>query len=441
MIFYWLFLCLAPFQDHPIFGATLFQAGFLPITPIKVAGVLSIVAAVLDPKPRYAAGQLSSPVGPLYAVFALYPLLSTLCTGKGVPGASLSALLSFSMLLIATRALVCTPQRLLGSVRVLVFAEAAGTLWLFKQYYILHWDIPVGPSSDANYEALALVMVLPLAVFLVLSDSSRLSRVAAILILPLIFFGLVVSQSRGGLLALAVMGVLVWLRCRRKAVMLAGFLLALLLGVVLGPTATWRRFQEIRVTGEAETGAEVSTRTRVELWRGGIAMIRANPVFGVGLDRFKLMVGRYNPKLYDVIDQNYIAHNTYVQLAAEGGLPTLALFLASGLAGIGRLRKCECLVETDSRLRLLATAMRLGIYSFGVAGLFLTAQFQKEFWLYVFLSSNVFEMATAEERDRRGREIRTANGFLNGESTPRLSPPGNYSSASCQPSGWSQTDA
>ena len=46
-------------------------------------------------------------------------------------------------------------------------------------------------------------------------------------------------------------------------------------------------------------------------------MMEAHPVLGVGLDQFKLVEYHYNP----VLDDFKVAHNTYVQLGAEGGYP------------------------------------------------------------------------------------------------------------------------
>jgi O-antigen ligase len=142
------------------------------------------------------------------------------------------------------------------------------------------------------------------------------------------------------------------------------------------------------------------------LWRGGLAMIRSNPISGVGLDRFKKLVGDYNPKLYSVIDRNYIAHNTYVQLGAEGGLPTLALFIASIVLAAANFRKCELKAGRDRELAQIAASMRLGLYSYAVAACFLTAQFEKALWIYVFVSPNLCEIAAAEVH--RAKEDRAA---------------------------------
>ena len=68
--------------------------------------------------------------------------------------------------------------------------------------------------------------------------------------------------------------------------------------------------------------------SRLELARAGLHMMEAHPVFGIGLDQFKSVEFHYNPLLAVVEPNPHIAHNTYVQLGAEGGIPTLALYLA-----------------------------------------------------------------------------------------------------------------
>ena len=53
----------------------------------------------------------------------------------------------------------------------------------------------------------------------------------------------------------------------------------------------------------------------------GDAMIAAHPILGIGLDRFKADSLQYNPAIYSVSKSVYIAHDTYIQIAAEEGLP------------------------------------------------------------------------------------------------------------------------
>jgi O-antigen ligase len=407
MIFYYAFLLLTPFQDHPKLGAELLSLGFTPVTPIKIAGLMIVVVAFFAARPDDAALRQSTAMPLLYAGFALFPVLTTIVAQRGSAGASISALLSFAMLLIATRSLVCTRERLVTSLRVLLFSEAIGSLWLYKQYYIEHWLQPNGPSSDGNYEALALVMLLPIAVHMFRFDESRFWRLFALWSIPVMGYGVLVAQSRGGLLAMVLIGLVGWFHSRRKGVTMLLFVAVAGAMLAFGPQAMWDRVRQVKVSGQAETGAEVSTRTRIELWRGGLRMIEQNPIFGVGLENFKPLVGKYNPALYSVIDQNYIAHNTYIHLAAEGGLPTLILFLATLLSSTSKFRAAQR--ETapgGARLSDLALSMRIGMYAYFAAAFFISAQFQKEMWVFVFIAPNLHEIAAAETA--RWKEVKPA---------------------------------
>ena len=68
--------------------------------------------------------------------------------------------------MFATNLLISTQNRLQMTIRVIVLVETFASTWLYKQYYIYHWPRPLGPSADPNYEALSLVMTVPLAIWL-----------------------------------------------------------------------------------------------------------------------------------------------------------------------------------------------------------------------------------------------------------------------------------
>jgi O-antigen ligase len=397
MFFYYLFLLLAPFQDHPKLGAVLFDFGFIPVTPIKVVGILMVAAALLAPRPANAARPIPTAIPGVYAAFLGFPLFGAIVRGQPPPAASLSALVSYGLLLIATRRLIATRERARNSIRVLVLAEAIGTLWIFKQYYFLHWPRPVGPSSDENYEALSLVMALPLAIWLASRDEHRIWRRFGGACAPLLAFSVFVTQSRGGLLALLMLAAAGWLHCSRKLATMLFIVTVLGVDALLAPRGIWSRLQETQVWGSPASGPAVSTRARIELWKGGLSMMQTHPLLGVGLDRFKGAVGRYNPKVHEIAHSDYIAHNTYIQEGAEGGLPTLALFLALISLAMANCRDVERQQgKSEGGLIDLGSAMRLGLFAYTVGAFFLTAQFIKEFWLFVFLSHNLREIVAAD---------------------------------------------
>jgi putative inorganic carbon (hco3(-)) transporter len=392
MPFYYLFLLLAPFQEHPTLGIVLLEAGPIPITPTKLVGILMVIAAFLAPRPLRAAPRLSSAIPTLYMLFVLLPLVEVFGFGLPTPTRSLSALISYGLLIIATRRLVCTPDRLNNVLRVLVLAETIGSLWLYKQQYIEHIPNPHGPSSDSNYEALSLVMMLPLAVYLLSHDVKQIWRTISLICLPVLAFAVFVSQSRGGVVALGTLCLLGWIRSRRKLAMAVGGLVILAALALAVPDVTWSRFQQIQVTGRPQTGAEMSTRTRVELWRGGLRMIEAHPLFGIGLDQFRAQIGYYNPALYEVSNRTYIAHNTYIHIAAEEGLPILCLFMAMLRLASRNFRLAQR-SGPSNELSDVASSMKLGLIAYLIAAFFLSAQLEKTLWVFIALSQNLREIA------------------------------------------------
>jgi O-antigen ligase len=390
---YFLFLFLVPFQEHPILGAQLFHVGPFPMTPIKIVGILLVAATILAPRPRDAAPRPSAGILLLFAAFAMFQVLGSTLSSLSFPATDASTLLSFAILMFATNVLINTENRLQNTIRVIVLVETFASTWLYKQYYIYHWPRPLGPSADPNYEALSLVMTVPLAIWLASYDERNLWKWVGRLCTPVLAFAVFVSQSRGGLLALVVMAVLAWVNSQHKMRLVVGFVLAVGFMFVIGPGQMVKRLQQIQFQGQAETGAEVSTRARVELARAGIEMMVAHPVFGVGLGQFQAAEFHYNPLLISLEAHPHIAHNTYVQLGAEGGFPTLALYLAILGVTLATCRGAQKTPGVPDRTAALALAFQVGLIGIMVAEVFLTAQYIKEVWVFISLAPNLYTIA------------------------------------------------
>jgi len=71
-----------------------------------------------------------------------------------------------------------------------------------------------------------------------------------------------------------------------------------------------------------EQSLESSARSRIEIWKGAVKMIEHHPFFGVGYGLFSDLIGHYAPG-----SSGYDAHNSYLLIAAEMGIPTLIVFL------------------------------------------------------------------------------------------------------------------
>jgi O-antigen ligase len=150
---------------------------------------------------------------------------------------------------------------------------------------------------------------------------------------------IIFTFSRGALLALlagsgAVVGMVNPLGV---GVVGAGGLLARSYPQLL-PDAVRDRFGQTgtdgRMVGEDVEGQlDKSSAERLNLWRGGFAMIGQEPIVGMGLKTFARLSDVYAP---DPVEEGGArdAHNAYILTAAELGLPALFLMLAM-LIGIG----------------------------------------------------------------------------------------------------------
>jgi len=124
-----------------------------------------------------------------------------------------------------------------------------------------------------------------------------------------------------------------------------GGLLAAAAFPTLIPDSVRARMGESPLMGSFDPGREEPTSTldkssalRVVIWRGALRMIAAHPLQGVGVGRFGSEITEYADYQFGPEDPRD-AHNAYLLVAAEMGLPSAALLLLLFAAwGAGALR-------------------------------------------------------------------------------------------------------
>lgn len=392
MTLLYLMLFMNRFHNDPRVGGVLVELGPLIITPVKVVGLLAVFFALTAKRPQNAAVRQSDNLSVAFLAFCAIPVIELLLLRLPLPSDSISSLISLGLLLMTVRLLVTTEQRLVTTIRSVVLTSAFASLWVYRQHFLQHSSSPGGLEQDSNYEALTLVTGIPLALWLAANDSTSVWRRAGLASAILMGGAVVLTESRAGLIAAGIMGLSAIVHSRRKLLTITVVLAAATLTVMFAPAGLSERFHSIKFTGDATNGAELSTRTHVELARAGLNMIRSHPLLGIGLDQFKSVAPDYNPELLQVAGRSYIAHDTYVQMAAETGLLRLGLFLtmiALALANCRATRRCA-----NERVAALGLAMQLGLTAFCIACASVTAQYVVTFWLIIFLSRNLREIAS-----------------------------------------------
>jgi putative inorganic carbon (hco3(-)) transporter len=195
-----------------------------------------------------------------------------------------------------------------------------------------------------------------------------LLAVPTLLCLRVIMF----TGSRGALLGVAVAALFLGLVRARFAIV--GCLALALLAWAnpqYVPSIVAARFGILYDAGAAETAEDIaeafekSAAQRIIIWRGALDMIADNPVLGVGYGAFPYLIGRYTDNTARVGD----AHNVYLLIAAELGIPALLLFLL--LIGLA-FREAWRLYRRgeDPFLRGLGLGLAAGIVGLVVTGMF-----------------------------------------------------------------------
>ena len=127
------------------------------------------------------------------------------------------------------------------------------------------------------------------------------------------------------------------------------------------------------------------------MWRDSLGMIRAHPVFGVGLDAVAGDWQRWNLEAYRRFGLHSHFHSTPIQIAVECGLPALAvwIWLLAGYA-VFLTRKRSLSGEYDCFSRGLLLGALSGLAGFVLTGFlqynFGDAEAMVVFWLVMGLT-------------------------------------------------------
>jgi O-antigen ligase len=188
----------------------------------------------------------------------------------------------------------------------------------------------IGVFANPNELAYHLVVGVMLMLAARQATRRRAMKVLYLVLLVPLGFTIVLTQSRGGMLACGAVLLLWLLRSVKRAPVAVGTGIALACIWMLGPSATFERRMETSVA----FGEDVSARARIDAWRTGMNMAFERPLTGVGAGAFMVAWPEFAPGDAGPV---HTEHNTFVQLVAELGFPALGLFvfvLLSSILGV-----------------------------------------------------------------------------------------------------------
>lgn len=240
-----------------------------------------------------------------------------------------------------------------------------------------------GTMDDPNEFAAAMLTRIPLALELFLRDKRRWPRIVLAVVAGASVYGIVLSGSRSGLLALAVAFLLFVSNRKRKFRTFAIVIAVMALVFVVMPSSYQERMGLEPSTQET---AWASMHRRWTYQVLGIQLFQKHPVLGIGLDGFAVAYGRSVYRFLQDTHVERVAHNTYLEIAVGVGLTGLIPLLGILATSMLDVRKVAQKAARPSGVTAIAKGIFASLGGFLVACVFLSEQYEKTLWLLVALA-------------------------------------------------------
>lgn len=233
---------------------------------------------------------------------------------------------------------------------------------------------PGGMLAGNNELAVGLIMVLPWAYYLYQVAKYRWLRWALGFSMVSIAFGILGSQSRGALIALLAIALMLGLKGKHPIRTSLGLLLLLASAIAIMPDSWTDRMETISTFGE-----DRSAMSRVWTWQTLWNLALDRPLVGGGFRSDSAEVfAIYSPEMGrgTFSQDSFVAHSIYFQALGEHGFPGLIVYLSFGVwiwIAAGRLgKRTEGTPEFGTWVPLLMRMCQISLLGFAVGGAFLS---------------------------------------------------------------------
>ncbi|HEX8873307.1 MAG TPA: putative O-glycosylation ligase, exosortase A system-associated [Nitrosospira sp.] len=265
-------------------------------------------------------------------------------------------------------------------------------------------DMVLGPEGTFiggnNEIALALIMVIPLMHYLQTITPNiwvRHGLTVAMLLSALAALG---SYSRGALLAIAAMGLFLWLKSQHKVRIGLLLLLAIPPAVAFMPDKWTERMDTINTYEE-----DLSVQGRFNAWWMAYNLAKDRPIGGGFEVITPELFYRYAPNPEDI----HAAHSIYFQVLGEHGFPGLGLYL---ILGFLTWRTGSWIIRNTSKRQEyrwaldLATMIQVSLVGFAVGGTFLSLLY---FDVPYYLMGAMVATRVLVERELKAKTLSAVN--------------------------------
>lgn len=260
---------------------------------------------------------------------------------------------------------------------------------------------PDGTFIAGNtFLGLALVMVLPLLIYLAREEMRPWLRKILYITAALTLLSAVFTYSRGALVGLALVIPLLFLKSKKKFLVILIAIPLIYFGKDLVPEQLYKRTQTIETYEE-----DHSSMQRVRAWWVAWNIAKDNPLTGAGFEfEYSPRVDRwfsYMPSEYRRFGEStHSAHSIYFQVLGQHGFVAFTLFIGMILWCLLRLRQIREIARKSPEMLWIANyadGLQVGLVGYLACGAFLSSAYFDMMYLFVALSAIMGrELASAQ---------------------------------------------
>jgi len=388
--FFWLCVFFVVYSARP--GDYVPLLGYLPLA--KISGILAIwglfnsigrTKRTLKDLPKEAR-LLFTMVGLLFVGGFLSPVWK---------GGAVTKSIEFSKICVAW-ALVFLIITTFDRLRRIIFIEAvsvaiACTAVIIKGHNVERLNgVLGGIYSNPNDLAFAIVLALPFALLFMVTSKNIFAKVIWLGAMLIMLFAIFLTASRAGFIDLVISGTVTLyffaIKGKRPYLLLGTLFTAILIAATVGGKL-YDRFEALSGDSTTEKSAYGSYEDRMYLMARAVDAIEHYPVFGIGARNFTTYSGIWR----DV-------HMTYLQIAAEGGIPAFILYILFFREGFRNLKTLRKRKDLDSDTTLFVGALTSSLVGFTVGALFAPEAYQ--YFPYFSVAFIATLLQTMKEKDR-----------------------------------------
>jgi O-antigen ligase len=265
--------------------------------------------------------------------------------------------------------------------------------------YLYRFSGGSGFLGDENDLALAMILIVPLAVYLFRQARSLQSRLLWGVGGMTILVGIIFTYSRGGFVGLAAM-MMYWVATsRRKVKAIGGLVVVAVLLFAVGPSQYWKRIETIT---ETESG---TAQVRRNYWAAARRMFYDSPIWGVGGNNFGVLLPDYGIEFDPEKRARHwgrASHSLYFDVLAEFGLIGVMLIGSVILLNFRDLREVIALNRMGRcppSMGDLARYLQVSWVGFLVSAAFVSVLTYPHLYYLTGLTVVVYRLALAESTE------------------------------------------